>query len=159
MTQPPGPYTPPSPAPTDHLLEPTPVSNNPNNEQLEEDTDNLETESHFTDCTATPKESHSSPETLTMSQPTSNSSSEGLSTAYSINASLSKISVNEELSDSNYISWEISIQRALRSVGLQSYIKDESSVSNSKNFDIHCDCITNWILNSMDLTNANRMQS
>lgn len=32
-------------------------------------------------------------------------------------------------------------------------------MSQTKNFDIHCDCITNWVLNSMDSINANRMQS
>lgn len=82
-----------------------------------------------------------------------------LSPTYTINAGLSKITVNEKLSDSNYISWALSIQRALRSAGLHAYIKNEASMKDTKSYDDHRDCITNWLLNAMDSTNANRMQS
>lgn len=94
-----------------------------------------------------------------MSTPSTPTATESLSPAYTINASLSKIAVNAKLNDNNYISWAISIQRALWSIGLQNYIKSESSMSDTNHFDIHCDCITNWILNSMNSINANRMQS
>ena len=95
---------------------------------------------------------------LNMTTQTSENSSD-LSPTYTINAGLSKITVNEKLTDSNYISWAFSIQRALRSAGLHSYIKNESSMKDTKFYDDHRDCITNWILNAMDSVNANRMQS
>lgn len=88
-----------------------------------------------------------------------NPSASEISTAYTINATLSKITINDKLTDSNYISWSLSIQRALRSVGFQAYLKDESSMAGSENHTAYCDCITNWILNNMDPTNANCMQS
>lgn len=154
MTHTPDQYPPPSPSSS--------VSVNTEDEHTEEDTEKSETESNYTDCTTKPHTeirhySHSLIDNMSQQNP--HSHNDNLSTAYSINASLSKISVNDKLSDSNYISWAISIQRALRSVGLQLYIKDESSLSDNKDFDVYRDCITNWILNSMDSTNSNRMQS
>lgn len=139
-----------SPAPTDDISEQDNVElESSNNEQTGESPDQSESESNFTDCTSTPKN------TTTKFSRMSDPSIETLSPAYSINASLSKITVNNKLTDSNYISWAVSIQRALRSVGLQNYIKNESLMSQTKNFNIHCDCITNWVLNSMDSINAN----
>lgn len=151
-------FEPPSPAPTDlSSNQEENSSENPQVEIAEGDPYQSDSESFHT----TTLESHPHPyiQTSTMSDPTSSNTLDFISPAYTINASLSKISINDKLTDSNYISWVISIQQALRSVGLQLYIKDESSMSGNKNFEIHCDCITNWILNSMDSTNANRMQS
>lgn len=145
---------PPSPTFTT-LVSENEVSESFNEEQTEKDPDQSKTETKFTDCTTTPKDHIN----IEMSDPSTSTTNESISPAYTINASLSKISVNDKLTDSNYISWAISIQRALRSVGLQKYIKNESLMSHTKHFDTHCDCITNWILNSMDSVNANRMQS
>lgn len=155
MTQPPHNYQPPSPSPTDQGSSKENVSNNLSIEHTEEDTETYDSDSNFTDCTTTNKNNLS--EAVRMSDPLN--THEGLSPAYTINASLSKITISDKLTDSNYISWSISIQRALRSVGLQSYIKDESSMNNDKHFNTHCDCITNWLLNSMDSAKANWMQS
>lgn len=155
MTQPPHNYQPPSPSPTDQGSSKENVSNNLSIEHTEEDTETYDSDSNFTDCTTTNKNNLS--EAVRMSDPLN--THEGLSPAYTINASLSKITISDKLTDSNYISWSISIQRALRSVGLQSYIKDESSMNNDKHINTHCYCITNWLLNSMDSANANRMQS
>lgn len=76
-----------------------------------------------------------------------------------INTMLYKVSVCDKLTDNNYVSWALSINRALRSLGLHQYLKDEESMTCKPNFSTFCECITNWMLNSMDAVNSNRMQS
>lgn len=98
-----------------------------------------------------------SPPDRMMTSPEPDTMSE-LSLTYNINAGLSKSTVNEKLVDFNYISWALSIQRALRLAGLHGYIKNEESMKRTKHYDNHRDCITNWLLNTMDSVNANKMK-
>lgn len=72
---------------------------------------------------------------------------------------LYKVSICDKLTDANYVSWALSVNRALRSLNLHPYLKNEESMMSKPNFSTFCECITNWLLNSMDNVNSTRMQS
>lgn len=140
-------HQPPSPAPTN----PTDYHSDSSSEASTHTARPYQNSSRHTSTTFT----HSQPNMT----PHANETLFELSPTYTINAGLGKINVSEKLTDTNYISWALSIQRALQSAGLHAYLKNEVSMVNTKYYDDHRDCITNWLLNSMDTVNANQMQS
>lgn len=81
--------------------------------------------------------------------------------AVAINTSLNKLVVSEKLNNKNFITWSQSIARAVRSIGLNPYLKDDVQ---PKDFALAehlatLECLTNWLLNQMDPSIATRIES
>lgn len=81
--------------------------------------------------------------------------------AVAINTSLNKIAVSEKLNEKNFLTWSQSIVRAIRSIGLHPYLKDDEKPSDfSQNEHLATlECLTNWLLNQMDPSIATRVES
>ncbi|KAG0144102.1 hypothetical protein CROQUDRAFT_724167 [Cronartium quercuum f. sp. fusiforme G11] len=76
--------------------------------------------------------------------------------AASINMMLSKLITTDKLTDKTYLSWAVWANRSLRSIGMQNYLKDDTKVPDGTSETEHQiikECITNWLLNSMDPAN------
>lgn len=81
--------------------------------------------------------------------------------AVTINTSLNKISVTVKLNKKNFITWSQSIVRAVRSIGLNPYLKDDIQPDDFAQAEhlATLECLTNWLLNQMEPTLATRIES
>lgn len=74
---------------------------------------------------------------------------------------LGKTPITDRLTDSTYFGWDLAIKRTLRSHTLHNYLtsNEEPTGCTSVEHLANQECITNWLLNSMDSLNASGFQS
>lgn len=81
--------------------------------------------------------------------------------AVAINTSLNKLTINKKLNEKNYIAWSHSIARAVRSIGLHPYLKEDIKPDDFVEAEhlANLECLTNWLLNQMGAVYANQIES